>query len=344
MTRMPGPLRFAAVRHGLVVIVLAAAVAGYTQIAGSFADFQLAQIAIYVMAIAGLTVLTGLNGQVSLGHGALMAIGGYSAALVMQHDPNGHLPLAVVLVIATAATAVAGGIIGVAAARLRGPYLAGATLALAVGIPQLAVARQFAHTLGGEQGLTVRSPQAPSFLGSSFSLEHWLSWICAAGALVVLFLLSNLVTSRYGRTFRAVRDDEIAAALAGIHVARTQVLAFVVSAASAGLGGALLGVVTSLVAPAGFTLVLSIALLTGIVLGGLGSIVGAVWGSILVVYVPQWSTDLAHSLSFSTVMGSYFAVAFYGLVLIVVMLVFPSGLQGGIVRLWGMAASRVRRG
>lgn len=318
-------------RHLLLAVVAGVALFAFTAEISPYNDFQVTQIAAFVVAIAGITVLTGLNGQISLGHGAFMAVGAYGTALLLEHS---HLPLAVVLVLSVVGAAVAGGIVGVAAARLRGPYLAGATLALALALPELA--SKYSGTLGGEQGIPLNPPTPPPALGTNFSPQLWLAWITIICALITLVLLANLVTSRYGRAFRAVRDDEIAASLSGIRVARTQVLAFVVSAACAGLGGGLLALATSIVNPAGFSVTLSIALLTGMVIGGLGSLTGAIWGAILVVYLPQWANSLSDHLNLSKGIGSNLALAVYGVVLIVVMLTFPSGIQGGLRRLWSV--------
>jgi branched-chain amino acid transport system permease protein len=144
-----------------------------------------------------------------------------------------------------------------------------------------------------------------------------------------------------GRSWRAAGDDEVAAALAGLNVAWLRVLAFVVSAACAGLAGVLLAVTTSIVSPGAFTLTLSIALLTGAVLGGLGSLAGAVWGSLVLVLVPTYVTDVATSHGLSSSAGSNIPVVAYGVVLVVVMLLFPNGIQGGLVRLYRLAAPRV---
>jgi branched-chain amino acid transport system permease protein len=152
-------------------------------------------------------------------------------------------------------------------------------------------------------------------------------------ALVTLVLLANLCYSRIGRNWRAVRDDEVAAALDGVNVAVTRVLAFVVSAICAGLAGSLLAIVTSLVAPGAFTITLSIALLTAAVIGGLGSLPGALWGSLLIVIVPTYVTDVATSHGLSSSVGSNIPIAAYGAVLILVMLAFPQGIQGGLRRL-----------
>ena len=298
----------------------------------SFRDYQIAEIAIEVTAVAGLTVLTGLSGQVSLGNGAFMAIGAYTTALLLLHLTS--WPFIAVLVAAAVVTALAGALVGMAAARLRGPYLAGATLLLAVALPSIANA--YPGTFGGDQGLNVVFT-APGFLGVNFPLTRWEAWVCSAVALVTLVLLANLSRSRVGRNWRAVRDDDVAAALAGVNVARARVLAFVVSATCAGLAGALLAIITDLVAPGAFTLTLSIALLTAAVIGGLGTLAGAVWGSLVIVLVPTYATDVATSHGLSTSVASNIPVAAYGVVLILVMLVFPQGIQGGVRWLLGLA-------
>ncbi|HUZ23312.1 MAG TPA: branched-chain amino acid ABC transporter permease [Streptosporangiaceae bacterium] len=299
---------------------------------GSYRDYQLAELAAYVVAVAGLTVLIGISGQISIGHGAFMAIGAYAAALLLLHL---HWPLELLIIAAAVVAAAAGGIVGVAAARLRGPYLAGATLMLAVALPS--VADRYQGVFGGDQGLDI-NVSVPGFLGPAFPLTQWLAWVCCAAALITLVLLANLGRSRIGRSWRAVRDDEVAAALAGLNVARLQVLAFVVSSACAGVGGALLAIVTANVAPGAFTLSLSIGLLTAAVLGGLGSLAGAVWGSLLFVLVPGFLINLSASHGLSGAASSSVPIAAYGLVLIVVMLAFPAGIQGAIRRLLGTAA------
>jgi branched-chain amino acid transport system permease protein len=296
----------------------------------AFRDYQIAEIAIEVTAVAGLTVLTGLSGQISLGNGAFMAIGAYTTALLMLHL---GWPFVAVLVIAAAVTAVAGAVVGVAAARLHGPYLAGATLLLGVALPSVANAYQ--GTFGGDQGLNVVFA-APGFLGVNFPLTRWQAWVSSAVALVTLVLLANLARSRVGRNWRAVRDDEVAAALAGVNVARARILAFVVSATCAGMAGALRAIVTGLVAPGAFTITLSIALLTAAVIGGLGTLPGAVWGSLVIVLVPTYATDVATSHGLSTAVASNIPVAAYGVVLILVMLLFPQGIQGGVRWLLGL--------
>ena len=220
-------------------------------------DLQLATGAYYFAALAGLTVLAGLSGQISLGHGALMAVGAYTVALLIGNEGWSLVPALAASLVVTAAVGIP---VGAAASRLRGPYLAGATLALAVGLP--ALADRFPATFGGENGLVINPPIPPSFLGANFPLERWEAWIACAGALIVVFVLYNLIHSGLGRSFRAVRDDEIAASLCGLRVGRTQTIAFVISAGCAGLGGGLLCVVLQLAQPGAFPLQLSLSLLT----------------------------------------------------------------------------------
>ena len=175
----------------------------------AFRDYQMAQVALYAVAIAGLTVLVGLSGQISIGNGAFMAVGAYAAALLLMHLA---WPLAAVLAASAAIAALVGLAVGVAAARLRGPYLAaGVTLMLAVALPSLA--SRFTGVFGGDQGLSVNISTPPAFLGTNFPLTRWQAWIACAAALIALILLANLGRSRIGRSWQAVRDDETAAAL-----------------------------------------------------------------------------------------------------------------------------------
>jgi branched-chain amino acid transport system permease protein len=310
---------------------------------GAYDNLQLANGAFYFTVLAGLTVLTGLNGQISLGHGGLMAVGAYTTALLIGNE---HWALVPALLAAVATGSVTGLIVGAAATRLRGPYLAGATLAFAVGVTGLA--DRFPGTFGGENGLTINPPTPPSGLGANFPLERWEAWIACAGALIVMFALYNLIHSGAGRTLRAVRDDEIAASLCGMRVARTQTFAFALSAACAGLGGGLLAVVLQLAQPGAFPLQLSLSLLTGVVLGGLGSLVGAIWGAAVLVLLPSWTNDIAHSFSLSSKVSANLPLAIYGLVLIGAMLAWPGGIQGGVralaTRMRGVQLETQQRG
>jgi branched-chain amino acid transport system permease protein len=314
-------------RHGLVFVAIAIVLLVLTSfVFDPYTNYNVTEVAIYAISAAGLTVLTGINGQVSLGHGALMMIGAYTTSVLLTW--NADLPLILVALAAIVTTGIAGAIVGLAGARLRGPYLAGATLALAVALPQ--VPSHFASIFGGNQGLSVAAPAPPAFLGANFTPEQWLAWIALAAAVLTFFMLANLVRSATGRRFRMVRDNEVAARLSGIDVGRTQVLAFVVSAACAGLAGSLFAYWVSVTSPSGFTLNLSLSLLTAIVIGGLGSLTGAVLGSFILVYLPVWTGGLASSLNLSSNVANNVPLAIYGIVLIVAILVFPRGIAGGV--------------
>jgi branched-chain amino acid transport system permease protein len=311
-------------RSLVLVVVLGLVLLVMTDSLSAYRNLQLAEGAYYFCALAGLTVLAGSSGQISLGQGAFMAVGAYTVAKL----GNAGWALLPDLLAATAMTLLVGIPVGMAASRLRGPYLAGATLAFAVGLP--ALADKFPSFLGGENGLSINPSTPPASLGLTFPLERWEAWIACAGALVVLFVLYNVTHSGVGRSLRAVRDDEIAASLAGLHVGRSQTLAFALSAAATGLAGGLLAVVTQLAQPGAFPLQLSLTLLAGVVIGGLGSLIGAGWGAALLVFLPNWTNDVANSFSLSSNVSHNLPIAVYGLVLIVAMLVWPSGIQGGV--------------
>ncbi|WIM95857.1 branched-chain amino acid ABC transporter permease [Actinoplanes oblitus] len=288
-----------------------------------FRNYQLATIGAYFTVTAGLTVLTGLNGQLSLGHGALMATGAYTFALTQ----NRWLHTPVSFVAAILVTTLAGVVIGLAAARLRGPYLAGLTLAVAVVVPS--VTSTFDETFNSDMGLSVALDPPPG----TIPMERWQAWLCWTGALVTVLSLATLVRGRFGRDLRAVRDDETAARLAGVDVARTKVLAFVVSAACAGLAGALFAVLAQSVSPGAFPLTLSLFLVMAIVIGGLGRLVGALLGAVLLVALPALAQSAGESSGSQHLEGNL-ALVVFGVVLVVVMLAAPGGLASIRFNLW----------
>ena len=326
---MPDVLaRSTLLRHTLVALVGFGAL--WLLISG-FSDFHnsawVAPAAYTVCAAAGLTLLVGLSGQISLGHGAFMLVGAYTFALIQEHWTTGHGNLALIGLLAASAAGAAlfGAVVGAAAARLRGPYLAGATLALALGLPSLPTYEKLSDQLGGNAGLLVSTPNPPN----STNPYQWQAIIFCASAVVVLWFIANISRSRVGRSFRAVRDDEIAASLCGLSVARVQVLAFVLSAACAGIGGGLLAMLDLTVGPQAFPLSLSLGLLAAVVFGGLGSLAGAIYGSVLIVLLPLWSQDITDALSIhSHKVSSNMPLMVYGVVLAVAMLAVPNGVQG----------------
>lgn len=312
-------------RHLLLGVLGAVVLYFITSALSPYNNVLVGEIALYLIALAGLSLLTGTSGQISLGQGAFMAVGAYTVALLMTHT---QMNFFLELLASVGAAATLGLIIGISATRLRGPYLAGVTLLLALALPP--IADKWSTTFGGDQGLTTTVPAAPG----NVNPELWLAWIELAGALITLVLLANLLASRFGRSFRAVRDDEVAASLSGVHVARTKVVAFVVSAACAGLAGAFLGLSTGVVSTGEFPLTLSIELLAAMVLAGAGSLFGMWWGAILLVYVPQWSTSLSGDFGLGAGTNAYLATIIFGVVLIVVMIAAPTGIQGGIRWVW----------
>ncbi|MBV9804041.1 MAG: branched-chain amino acid ABC transporter permease [Solirubrobacterales bacterium] len=342
-SKLVGVFRGSTLLRSLAIVLVAGVVLiVVTDSVSSYRNLQIAYGAYYFCVLAGLTVLAGASGQISLGQGAFMAVGGYTFAK-LNASPVGWSVFPS-LSGAVAASILIGIPVGVAASRLRGPYLAGATLAFAVGLP--ALADKFPAFFGGENGLIVNPPIAPPWLGANFQLERWEAWVACAGALVVVFVLYNLTHSAVGRSWRAVRDGEIAASLSGLRVGRQQALAFTISASCAGLGGGLLAAVTQVASPGAFPLQLSLTLLAGVVIGGLGSLAGAVWGAALLVFLPNWTTDIAGSFSLSSNVSHNLPIAVYGLVLIVAMLVWPSGIQGGVrvIKRGAGSAIRSRRG
>jgi branched-chain amino acid transport system permease protein len=336
-------LRSTIVRHLVLVVVAAIALVVLTGSISTFHNYELAGLGAYICAAAGLTVLTGMNGQISLGHAALMAIGGYTVALLQirfsDRAITGVWVLPLSLLAGAAVTGVAAGVVGIAAARLRGPYLAGVTLALGVALP--ALTSRFTSVFKGDQGLSVPFDPPPASLGSDFAIERWQAWISLGAALIVLFFLANLNRSAVGRHFRAVRDDEVAAQLSGLSVARVQILAFTISGVAAGLGGGVFAVSLQTASPGSFDLTLSLALLSAVVIGGLGSLAGAVWGSIIVVYLGivlrGFVDDLGLSAASTQKLHDNLPNAVYGLLLVVVMLLLPGGVQGLFRRLAALA-------
>lgn len=318
---------------GLVVVIVV------LESTSPFRNAQLASMAYLGIAAGGLTVLTGLNGQLSLGHGAFMAIGAYTTALFYQ-DTEPVLPVVGVLAAATLVTLVIGAVVGVAAARLHGPYIAGATLALAIAVPGIALF--FSDTLGGEQGLNVRVPDIPDwFADAVFFLtanevtrSRYIAYIGWLALILTFVLLANLSRSRVGRVWRAVRDDEVAAEIAGINLGRARVLAFVVSAAAAGLAGGVMAMAVRITAPSGFTLTLSLTLLTAVVLGGLGSLLGALIGAALLTFLPQVVTNLGQDLGLSALRAAELSPLVYGLTMVLVILLAPAGIVGSVRGWW----------
>ncbi|MCK9793791.1 branched-chain amino acid ABC transporter permease [Isoptericola sp. 4D.3] len=311
-----------------------------------FRNYQLAVIAATFCATAGLTLLVGLTGQLSLGHAVLMAAGGYGYALVAAPAADAGLPpaagLALGVVGALVASGAVGGLLGLAGARLRGPYLAGLTLALVIALP--AVATQVPG-LGKDQGLAVPFVPVPGPLAGVMVVEQWHAWVAIVVTAVAVTPLVVLRSGRAGLRMRAVHGDEVAARLAGVSPARVKVGAFVAGSLSAGLGGAVLAVVTQNVGPGRYSLAFSLLLVVAVVVGGLGSVGGAAAGAALVVLLP-WLVDTVASglpADLEQRLSGNLAVAVFGALLIAVTVAWPGGLAAATSGPRARLAGRLRR-
>jgi branched-chain amino acid transport system permease protein len=288
---------------------------------------QLSVVLMYFIGILSITFLTGLSGQISLGQGALMAVGGYTCALVVL---NLGLNYWQSIIIAVLASLLAGWILGITAARLSGPYLAGTTLVIALAIPSLA--NRFESVFGGDVGLSVDFGNPPEWLSSAIGeigYEQWQLFATLPFASIALYLALNLFKSRTGRSWRAVRDHEIAASLTGVNVQRIKIFTFVVASGFAGLAGALYGL-RGIVGPSVYPISLSLALLTGAVLGGLRSIGGAFIGAVLVVFLPDLIEAISGSWELAPQIGNYLPAMVAGILLILTVVLNPAGVAGAL--------------
>jgi branched-chain amino acid transport system permease protein len=297
-------------------------------VAQSFIIFQLTEVMVYGLAILGLNLLTGFNGQFSLGHSAFYGIGGYTAAILMHNYDVGYLWT---LPAAGGVCFVVGFLFGLPALRLQNLYLALATFALAVAMPQILKFHALEAWTGGVQGLVVDQPEAPKFLSltpaflsfipkflSFINDDQWLYFLTLGIVLIMFATASALVHSRSGRAIMAIRDNPIAAAAMGINTSLYKTLTFGVSAFYTGVAGALGALTIAFVAPDSFNFLLSVSFLVGLVIGGVGSIPGCLFGGLFVLYVP----NLANSIS------TGLAGAIYGVILLLVIFVMPAGAAG----------------
>ena len=292
--------------------------------------FQFNLVLVYAVAILGLNILTGFNGQFSLGHGAFYAFGAYTAAILMSLYA---LPYWATLPAAFAVCFVIGLLIGFPALRLAGHFLALATFALALAVPQLLKYKAIEHYTGGVQGIVLSKPEPPfefSLFGQPLSADRWLYFFCLFVTALMFLLAWNLLRGRVGRALVAIRDHPIAATAMGINLPLYKTLAFGTSAGFTGLAGALGAIVVAFVSPDSFTVTLSIFLLVGVVVGGVASIPGAIFGGIFIQYVP----NIADALSKSA------PAALYGVLLIALMYLFPTGVMGGLRRVWARMRAR----
>ena len=308
----------------LAVVVIAFAYSLPLYMSG-FRLFQFTQVCIYAIALMGLNLLTGYNGQFSLGHGAFYAIGAYISAIMMDQWAIAYgwtIPVAGVLCL------IVGFLFGRPALRLEGLYLALATFSLALAVPQ--ILKYFEHWTGGSQGIVLTKPKAP--WGLKITEDQWLYLVTLTVTVVMFVLAANLVRSRVGRAMVAIRDNHIAAETMGVDSALYKSLTFGVSAAYTGVAGALSAVAIAYVAPDSFNVFLSVTFLIGIVIGGLASVWGNVLGAMFIQFVPNWAQDISKAAPW----------AIFGIFLIGFMYAMPYGIAGAIKRLWiSQVVSRV---
>jgi len=291
---------------------------------GNYRVFQLTLVLVYAIALLGLNMLTGYNGQISLGHGAFYAIGAYTAAILM--DKYGY-PYWATIPIAGAVCFIVGFLFGLPALRLEGLYLALATFALGVAMPQILKHEALAHWTGGSQGVVIVKPDAPAWSG--LSQDQWLYFFTLAWVVVFFVVGWNLLRGRIGRAMVAIRDQPIAAQAMGVNTALVKSLTFGVSALYTGAAGALGAIAIQFVAPDSFGFFLSITLLVGVVIGGLASISGAFFGAMFIQFIPNIADQISKAAPW----------AIYGVVLIAFMYVMPSGVAGFL----RMARARIAR-
>jgi branched-chain amino acid transport system permease protein len=278
-----------------------------------FALFQLTLVMVYAIAVLGLNILTGFSGQFSLGHSAFFALGAYIGAIMIEQF---GVHYAVTPMAAGFGCFALGYMIGIPASRLAGAYLAMATFALALAMPKLLKLSLIEEYTGGVQGIFVAPPSAPAFVPLSGS--QWL-YVFVLGWLVLFFLLArNLLDSRYGRAMLAIRENVIAAKAAGIDTVRVKAAAFALSAFYTGAAGALGALTVQFIAPESYTLIFSIALLVALVVGGVGSIAGTLFGAAFILFVPNFADEISKSLS-----GAIYAVILIGIVFLM-----PEGVAG----------------
>ncbi len=289
--------------------------------------FQFTLVMVYAIALLGLNMLTGYNGQISLGHGAFYAIGAYVAAILM--DKFG-VPYWATVPVAGALCLLVGFLFGLPALKLEGLYLALATFALGVSLPQLLKYKHLEHWTGGVQGIVIIKPDAP--FGLPLNPDQWLFYFVLLVLLVMFWLGWNLLRGRIGRAMVAIRDQPIAAEAMGVNNAMYKSMTFGVSAMFTGVAGALGAIAVQFVAPDSFNVFLSITLLVGIVIGGLATISGAIWGAIFIQFVPNIADQISKAAPW----------AIYGVFLIGCMYLMPGGVAGLVQALRARFARRTR--
>jgi branched-chain amino acid transport system permease protein len=294
---------------------------------------------VYAIAVLGLNLLTGFNGQISLGHGAFFALGAYVTAILMN---DGGWPYWATLPVVAILCFGAGFLFGFPALKLESHYLALATFTLAIAVPQLLKHKAISGWTGGVAGLVLEKPDPP--FGLPLSPDQWLFYFCLAVTMVLFWTAFNLLRGRSGRAMMAIRDHGMAAGTMGIDTSLYKTITFGISALYTGIAGALSAITVAYVAPDSFALPLSIAFLVGLVVGGLSSLSGCLIGGIFLVLVQNWSQSLSDwAKSTFALQYDVPSWAIYGVLLLLLMYVMPTGIAGGFGRLFRFVSQRRSR-
>jgi branched-chain amino acid transport system permease protein len=301
----------------------------FPDVVSDYRLFLVSTMIIAAIAVLGLNLLTGFNGQISLGHGAFYAVGAYTAAILMD---QAGLPYWATLPIAAMVCFIVGYLFGLPALKLEGHYLALATFALALAVPQILKYKWLEGLTGGVQGIVLSKPEVP--FGLPLSEDQWLYYYCFVVMVILFWAAHNILKSRSGRAMMAIRDYAMAADTMGIDTALYKTVTFGISAAYTGIAGALSASAIAFVAPDSFNIFLSIKFLIGLVVGGIGSLAGSVVGGIFYVLVDNsaqaLSTFIKNDLGLQFDLSAY---TVFGILLIVLMYLMPMGIVGGVYAL-----------
>jgi branched-chain amino acid transport system permease protein len=321
----------------LLAFAMLPIVSNLTGYISNYTFLQMNLAMMFAIAMLGLNLLTGFNGQISLGHGAFLCIGGYVTAVLMARY---GWPYWATLPMAALFCFVAGYLFGLPALRLEGHYLALATFALAIAAPQLLKYKHIEQLTGGVQGINLRRVKAPFDL--PVTPDQWMFWLVLLVLVIMYVLARNLLDSRTGRALTAVRDQPMAANTMGINLAHYKAVTFGVSALYTGVAGALYALISEGVAPDSFRLELSITLMVGMVVGGIASLPGAIIGGVFVQVIEKYSDAIARDLSGALRLPIDIEPwTIYGIVLIALVYLMPGGIAGGVSQLLAWVKRRV---
>ncbi len=304
---------------------------------GDYGLAQLTQVLIYSVVGLGLMLLAGFTGLFSIGHAAFLGVGAYTQAVLA----NAGWPFPIAMAVAMGLSAAVGVVVGLPALRVKGIYLGIATLAFGFIVEE--VFARWESLTGGNAGLHVKPP---TLFGWSLDTGLEFYYLCLVVTVLATFAVLNLLRSPTGRAFVAIRDSEISAQSMGIHLARYKTLSFAISAALAGLGGALYAHMIKFLSPEQFNIIQSIDLLLMVVIGGLGSVHGAFLGAIFLITMPQVISAAKDFLPDAIGNAPGLKAVIYGLVLIGFVLFEPLGLYGRWlkVRTWFSVFPFYRKG